>query len=135
MVADDFVFQDEQAQGLPFVGRIVAGVPLEGFENCETLDMTEQFPADGNTFILQVSGESMIDDHICDGDFVVCQRRNTARDGEIVVALLEDGETTLKRIYRENGKIRLQPANDSFEPIIVDHCEIQGVLAGLFRKM
>ena len=82
---------------------------------------------------LQVTGDSMIDDHICDGDYVICQKRNTARNGETVVALLENGEATLKKLYRENGQIRLQPANDKYDPIIVDHCEIQGVLIGLIR--
>lgn len=134
VVSDDFVFQDEKEESLPFVGRIVAGVPLEAFENCERMNLNEEFPADGSTFVLEVSGESMINDHIMDGDYVICQRRNTARNGEIVVALVGDGETTLKRMYREKGKIRLQPANDDFKPIIVDKCEIQGVVIGLMRK-
>ncbi len=134
VVSDDFVFPDEQEESLPFVGRIVAGVPLEAFENCERMNLNEEFPADGSTFVLEVAGESMINDHIMDGDYVICQRRNTARNGEIVVALLNDGETTLKRIYREKGKIRLQPANDAFAPIVVDKCEIQGVVIGLMRK-
>lgn len=134
VVSDSFAFPDEQEESLPFVGRIVAGVPLEAFENCERMNLNEEFPADGSTFVLEVSGESMIDDHIMDGDYVICQRRNTARNGEIVVALLQNGETTLKRMYREKGKIRLQPANDAFEPIVVEQCDVQGVVIGLMRK-
>ena len=75
----------------------------------------------------------MIDEHIRDGDFVVCQKADTARNGQTVVALLENGEATLKKLYRERGKFRLQPANDKFEPIIVDPCQVQGVVIGVIR--
>ena len=75
----------------------------------------------------------MIDEQIRDGDFVVVSQRSTARNGETVVALLEDGEATLKKFYRRRGRIRLEPANEAYEPIIVDQCEIQGVVVGVIR--
>jgi repressor LexA len=134
-VSEDYVFEDESATKIPLSGRIAAGRPIEAVENAESIDLTEMFAADGNTFVLEVQGESMIEDGVLDGDLVVCQRRNTARDGQTVVALLPDGEATLKRIYREKGRIRLQPANANFEPIYVDNVDIQGVVIGLVRRM
>jgi repressor LexA len=88
----------------------------------------------GNNFVLRVRGDSMIDEQIRDGDFVVVEKRNTARNGETVVALLDNGEATLKKIYRENGRVRLQPANEAYEPIFVDNCTIQGVVIGVVRQ-
>ncbi|HLY74801.1 MAG TPA: S24 family peptidase, partial [Planctomycetota bacterium] len=83
----------------------------------------------------EVRGNSMIEDHIRDGDFVIVERTTSARNGETVVALLDGGEATLKRLYRENGRIRLQPANAEMSPIIVDRVEVQGVVVGVFRKL
>lgn len=137
-VSDEFVFPDAPAESgakIPLVGRIAAGRPLEALPDSETLDLEAVFARGENTFVLEVRGDSMIEDHICDGDYVVCQKRNTARDGEIVVALLPDGEATLKRIYREPGRIRLQPANAAYEPIYTRQVDIQGVVIGLVRKM
>ena len=134
-VSDKFVFTDEQSGAkIPMIGRIAAGSPIEAIEDAETLDLEAIFADIGNTFVLEVRGDSMIEDHICDGDYVVCQRRNTARDGETVVALLPDGEATLKRIYREPGRIRLQPANANYEPIYTQQIDIQGVMIGLIRR-
>ena len=134
-VSEDFPFPDERASRIPLVGRIAAGSPIEAIEDTQTLDLEELFAAAGDTFVLQVAGESMIEDQICDGDFVICQRRNTARDGETVVALLENGEATLKRMYREKDQIRLQPANADYEPIYVNNVNIQGVVIGVVRKI
>ncbi|MBN1943117.1 MAG: transcriptional repressor LexA [Phycisphaerae bacterium] len=135
-VSDKFVFPDEQSGSkIPLIGRIAAGSPIEAVQDTETLDLQALFAEGGNTFVLEVRGESMIDDHICDGDYVVCQRRNTARNGEIVVALLPDGEATLKRLYHEPGRIRLQPANADYEPIYTQNVDVQGVVIGLVRKM
>ena len=120
---------------LPLAGRIAAGSPIEAIERPETVDMRDLFPANGNTFVLEVSGDSMIDEHICNGDLVVCQKRNTARNGETVVALLPDGDATLKKIYREDGRVRLQPANEKYDPIYVDDVTIQGVVIGLVRQL
>lgn len=134
-VSESFVFHDEQDDCLPLAGRISAGSPIDAVEDTQRVDLAGMFPADGNTFVLEVKGQSMIEDHICDGDLVVVQQRNTARDGEIVVALLPDGEATLKRIYREPTRIRLQPANATMAPMYVDNADIQGVVIGLIRKM
>ena len=101
----------------------------------QSLDLEELFTGPVERFVLQVNGESMIDEQIRDGDFVVCERRNTPRQGETVVALLPDGDATLKKFYKEDGRIRLQPANDSFEPIYVDNVEIQGVVVGVIRTL
>ncbi len=133
--SDDVVFEDESDGRLPLAGRIAAGSPIEAIEDRQVLDFQELFPSREDTFVLEVSGDSMIDEGILSGDYVVCQRRNTARNGEIVVALLPDGEATLKTLYREKGRIRLQPANENYEPIYTDHVDIQGVAIGLVRKM
>lgn len=134
-VSDDVTFPDETGAKIPLVGRIAAGSPIEAIEDTETLDLEAIFAEGGDTFVLEVRGDSMVEDHICDGDYVVCQKRNAARDGEIVVALLPDGEATLKRIYRESNRVRLQPANADYEPIYAKHVDIQGVAIGLIRKM
>ena len=128
-------FPDERATLLPLAGKIAAGHPIEAVEDIEALDLEEIFASDADTFVLQVKGESMIEDQIRDGDFVVVERRNTANNGETVVALLEDGEATLKRFYKEKNKVRLQPANEAFEPIFVDSVDIQGVVIGVIRRM
>ena len=132
-VHPDFEFPDEKPTRIPLVGTIAAGVPLDAVEDREQLDLEEVFCAKGERFVLRVTGESMIDEHICDGDLVVCRRREDARDGETVVALPADGEATLKKFYRESGRIRLQPANPNFEPIYVDDVQIQGVVIGVIR--
>ena len=121
---------------IPLAGRIAAGAPVEAVEGQETLQFAD-FAGKGDTFALQVSGESMIEDHIMSGDFVLVQRTPQAQDGEIVVALVEGRETTLKRIYHEpGGRIRLQPSNSSMQPIIVDarDVQIQGRVLAVLRK-
>lgn len=123
---------------LPLVGTIAAGMPIEAVEDRQSLDLEDLFAGEDRTsggarFVLEVRGDSMIDEQIRDGDFVVVSQRSTARNGETVVALLEDGEATLKKFYRRRGRIRLEPANEAYEPIIVDQCEIQGVVVGVIR--
>ncbi|MFP4140146.1 MAG: transcriptional repressor LexA, partial [Phycisphaerae bacterium] len=127
-------FPDEKPSRLPIAGRIAAGSPIEAIEDRRQLDLEDLF-ANPDSFVLEVTGDSMIEDHIAEGDYVVCERRNTARNGETVVALLPDGEATLKRLYREKGRIRLQPANANYEPILVDDVQIQGVVIGVIRKL
>ncbi|MGN6368206.1 MAG: transcriptional repressor LexA [Phycisphaerae bacterium] len=118
----------------PIVGTIAAGHPIEAVENRETLELENLFNTRHGTYVLRVKGNSMIEDHIADGDYVIIERRETARDGETVVALLEDGQATLKRFYKERGRIRLQPANAAMSPIYVDKdVKIQGVLIGVLR--
>ena len=126
---------------LPLVGSIAAGSPIEAVEDRDHLDLGSLFApsegtAAGNTFVLKVRGDSMIDDHIADGDYVVCEKRNAVRNGNTVVALLDTGEATLKRFYKEkDGMIRLQPANDQYEARLCrpDEVQIQGMVIGVVR--
>ncbi len=134
-LSDDVVFpEEERPTKIRLVGRIAAGQPLEAVEENESLDLEEMFDRAGETFCLRVVGNSMIDEQIRDGDYVICERRQTARDGETVVALLDDGEATLKKFYQEKRRIRLQPANPDFSPIYVDSVSVQGVVVGVIRK-
>ena len=121
---------------VPLLGRIAAGAPVESAVSPETLNFADFAGADG-TFALEVRGESMIEDHICSGDYVLAQRAAEVRDGEIVVALVDGMETTLKRFYREGGgMVRLQPSNSSMAPILVpgDQVELQGRVLAVLRK-
>ena len=126
-------FPDESATRLPLVGHIAAGAPIEAIENSEGIDLEGLFSTRNGAYVLKVRGDSMIDEQIRDGDLVVVERRETARNGETVVALLEGGEATLKKLYREGRRIRLQPANPDYEPIYVDDVRIQGVVIGVLR--
>jgi repressor LexA len=129
-------FPDEsRPTQIPLVGTIAAGHPLDAVQDTESVDLEEMFSRPRETFCLRVNGESMIDEQIRDGDYVVCEKREDARDGETVVALLEGGEATLKKLFRDRGRIRLQPANPDFEPIVVDHVDIQGVVVGVIRRL
>ncbi|HEY9898555.1 MAG TPA: transcriptional repressor LexA [Pantanalinema sp.] len=120
---------------LPIAGRIAAGSPIEAIEDAtETLDLKGMWASTGN-FALEVTGESMIEDHIMPGDMVIVKPQASARDGEIVVALLESGEATLKRIYKEKGGFRLQPANATMAPIFVDRVQVQGRVIGVVRQV
>jgi repressor LexA len=121
---------------IPLLGRIAAGAPVEAVEQREMLNFAD-FAGDANTYALEVRGNSMIDDHICDGDVILLERIAEARDGDIVVALVAGSETTLKRFYREpDSMIRLQPANATLKPIYVpaQNVEIQGRLLAVLRK-
>jgi repressor LexA len=135
LLSDNVSFPEDRPTRIPLAGRIAAGVPLEAVEQRESVDLEELFSSPADRFCLRVAGDSMIDEQIRDGDIVVCERRQDARNGETVVALLDDGEATLKKFYREKGRIRLQPANPAFEPIYVDNVRIQGVVVGLVRKL
>jgi repressor LexA len=120
---------------LPVTGRIAAGRPIEAVAHPADLDLASTLRPGKDYFVLEVRGDSMIEDQIRDGDYVIVERASTARDGETVVALLEGGEATLKRIYRENGRIRLQPANAAMAPIYADKVEVQGVVVGVYRRL
>lgn len=135
-------FYDEQRQfhpapmEVPLLGRIAAGMPVEAIAGQDTLSFAD-FAGDPGTYALQVRGESMIEDHICDGDFVLVEKAADARDGDIVVALVDGLETTLKRFYVEPGdRVRLQPANASMQPIYVakESVAIQGKVLAVLRK-
>jgi len=122
--------------GLPLAGRIAAGVLHEAIEQDERVDFEEMFDAENKKlFVLEVSGDSMIDDQIADGDFVVIQGQRTARRGQIVVALTEENEATLKRWYPEKNRIRLEPANSNMKPIYVKNARVLGVVVGVVRKV
>ena len=120
---------------LPLVGVIAAGRPLEAVENPESISLGD-FTRAKDVYVLQVKGESMQDEHIVDGDYVLVEKTRTARDGEIVVALVSKSEATLKRIYQEGETIRLQPSNATMKPIIVPavDVEVQGRVIGVLRK-
>jgi repressor LexA len=122
---------------LPLLGRVAAGAPIEAIEVPDTIDVPRQLvPRRGDCFVLQVRGDSMIEDQICDGDFVVVESRPEARDGETVVALVGGEEATLKRFYRRGRRVRLQPANSTMKPIEVpaSEVEVRGVVRGLLRQ-
>ena len=124
------------AAEVPLLGRIAAGAPVEAIAGQDTLNFGD-FAGDPGTYALQVRGESMIEDHICDGDFVLVQKSGEARDGDIVVALVDGMETTLKRFFAEpDDRVRLQPANRMMQPIYVpkDSVSIQGKVLAVLRK-
>ena len=125
---------ERSASTLPVLGKIAAGVPIEAIEDSETLDLLDLVPPGREVYALRVTGESMIEDAIADGDIVLVERRAHANNGETVVAVLPDGEATLKRFYREESGIRLQPANSSMEAILVPDVEIRGVVIGVVRR-
>ncbi|MGB2938539.1 MAG: transcriptional repressor LexA [Phycisphaerae bacterium] len=126
---------EETGAVLPLVGRIAAGKPIEAIEDAELVDLESLFCGRaGETFVLEVRGNSMIDEQIRDGDYVIVEKRETARNGETVVALLPEGDATLKKFYKEKGRIRLQPANLAMAPIYVDDVQIQGIVIGVLRK-
>ena len=120
---------------VPVVGKITAGSPILAVENItDTYPIPVEFAGNAQTFMLVVSGESMIEAGILDGDFILVRRQNVADNGEIVVALIED-EATVKTFYKEKDHIRLQPENSTMDPIIVPNCKILGKVIGVFRKM
>jgi repressor LexA len=119
--------------GVKMLGRIAAGSPIEAIEQDEELAFTEWEGAD-DKFALRVSGDSMIEEHIADGDFVVIRAQEHARDGQIVAVRDDEGEATLKRIYKEKNRFRLEPANKHMKPIYRDKVKILGVLVGVVRK-
>jgi len=128
--------RDGIAWELPMFGRIAAGLPLEAVANNEGLSL-EEFVGKKDVFTLRVKGDSMVEDHICDDDYVIIERTETAVEGDTIVALIDNSEATLKRFYREpDGRIRLQPANPGMEPIFVkeESLKIQGRVIGVLRK-
>jgi len=127
-----------RAVELPLLGLVAAGMPIEAVTHGESLSVPDMFVARGGShYALRVRGNSMIDEQIRDGDFVIVQERKTANNGEMVVAMLEDSAATVKKLYRErDGRIRLQPANESMEPLYVHENDItiQGIVVGVLRR-
>jgi repressor LexA len=123
-------------RGLPLFGRIAAGVLHEAIEQDERIEFDDLLkPKTKNQFVLEVSGDSMIEDQISDGDYVIIKKQRTARKGQIVVALTDDGEATLKRFFPEKNRIRLEPANAAMRPIYVKNAKILGVVIGVVRRV
>jgi len=122
---------------LPLLGRVAAGSPIEAITSTETIFVPQDMVGRQETYVLQVKGDSMIEEQIRDGDYVIVENRQSARDGEMVIALLDGENATLKKLYREGGgRVRLQPANAALSPIYVDQARlrIQGVVIGVLRK-
>ena len=136
ITADGKLPDEERSSKLPLLGSIAAGSPIEAIETREEIDLEQMFASRNGVYVLKIRGESMIEDHLCDGDYVIIERRSHAKNGEQVVALLDTGEATLKRYYKEGPRVRLQPANSSMEPRIIeaDRCRIQGVVIGVLRS-
>ena len=121
---------------LPLLGYVAAGRPLEAVTDVEKISVPEGFLSRGRNYVLRVRGESMIEEHIQDGDYVVVEQRDHAENGEMVIALIDGDTATLKRFYREGSRIRLQPANPRLQPLYVseDRVKVQGVVTGIMRK-
>jgi repressor LexA len=121
---------------LPLLGHVAAGMPIEAIAGNESISVPEDFVGKRDTYVLRVRGDSMIDEQIRDGDYVIVEDRKAAENGETVVALLSGSDVTLKKFYRENGHVRLQPANPSMRPLVVqaDEVQVQGVVIGVMRK-
>jgi repressor LexA len=141
-VAERFITEEQSRRpaaslpSIPLLGRIAAGVPVEAIANPETLHFSD-FAKHEGTFALEVRGESMIEDHICSGDYVLAEKTDSVKNGDIVVALVNGTEATLKRYYQEpDGRVRLQPANAAMDPIFVDRAslDIQGRVLAVMRK-
>ncbi|MEZ6318671.1 MAG: transcriptional repressor LexA [Phycisphaerales bacterium] len=137
-IADGIAVPDEsRPMRYPLVGKIAAGYPIEKVEEADEIDLAELIGGHddrASMFALQVEGESMRDEGILDGDIILLERAQVASNGDRVVALLEDGSTTLKTFYKEADHIRLQPANPDFEPIRVKFCQVQGIVKGVVRR-
>lgn len=132
---DSFQMMRREMTSIPMIGRVAAGQPILATENIEGyFPLPVEYVPNTETFILKVKGESMINAGIFDGDHLFVEKCNTARNGDTVVALIDDS-ATVKTFYKEDGHIRLQPENDSMDPIIVDNCEIIGKVFGVFRLM
>ena len=129
------VYSGRELVDVPVIGKITAGAPILAVENItDTFPIPIDFVGNSESFMLTVRGESMIEAGILDGDYILVKKQNTARNGEIVVALIED-EATVKTFYKEKDHIRLQPENSTMDPIIVPDCKILGKVGGVFRKI
>lgn len=136
LVKNEFIEKEDDVVKVPLLGKVTAGSPIEAIERPdEFFDIPASLiPRKETVFTLHVSGESMINKGIFDGDYVIVQKQKVARNGDIVVAMTEDNEVTLKTFYKEEDHIRLQPENDTMAPIILNNCTILGKAIGLYRK-
>lgn len=134
-MAEQKFYTSKEMVDVPIVGKVTAGAPILAVENIEdSFPLPIDFVGNSETFMLRVRGDSMIDAGILDGDLVLVKKQDTAKNGDIVVALIED-EATVKKFYKEKGFIRLQPQNQFMQPIIVPTCSILGIVCGVFRKL
>lgn len=124
----------KESWGIPLAGRVAAGAPIEAIENKEVLSLKSCFAGADELFALQVRGDSMVDDGIRDGDYVICRRSRVADNGQLVVAIVDNDSATLKRFYKERDCVRLEPANADYRPIYSDNCRIEAVAVGLVRR-
>ncbi len=136
-VPNEFDSRQDSVVSIPLLGKVAAGNPIEAIENPnEYFSLPKELvPKNHEVFALEVNGESMINAGIFDGDIVIVKREKTANNGEIVVAMTEENEVTLKRFYKEKDHIRLQPENDTMDPIILNNCFILGKAIGLYRNI
>jgi len=125
----------QQSKGIPLAGRVAAGAPIEAIENKEDFSLSSHFGDRNDIFALEVTGNSMLQAGIRNGDYVICRRSWTADNGQLVVAIVDDENATLKRFYKEKTSVRLQPANEDYEPIWSQNCRIEAVVVGLVRKL
>src|SRR5262245_33232864 len=136
----EIIRHDESAaeeSELPLLGVVAAGQPIEAVLSSETVPVPRDMIGRGRTFCLKVRGDSMMDEHICDGDLIVVESRQTAENGQTVVALIDGSDATVKRFYNESARIRLEPANPNYQPILVSppsRVKIQGIVVGVIRK-
>lgn len=137
LVDNEYAKQDELTIEVPLLGKITAGSPIEAIENPDEYFALPSYlvPKTKEVFTLNVSGTSMINAGILDGDIVIVEKANNARNGEIIVAMTDENEVTLKTFYKEDGYFRLQPENDSMDPIILNNVTILGKAIGLYRKI
>lgn len=137
LIENEYAIKDEEVVSVPLLGKITAGSPIEAIERPDEYFSLPAYliPNNKEVFTLLVSGTSMINAGILDGDIVIVERRNSARNGEIVVAMTDENEVTLKTFYKESGYFRLQPENDTMDPIILDNVTILGKAIGLYRKL
>lgn len=135
IIDDEFAISRREMTNIPIIGRVAAGEPLLAVENIENyFAIPAEFLPNAETFILKVHGDSMINVGFFENDYLIVEKTSTARNGDIVVALIEDS-VTVKRFYKEDNYIRLQPENDNMDPIIVNDCQIVGKVHSLFRPM
>jgi len=125
----------QPSTGIPLVGKVAAGSPIEAIEDTELLSLSSHFGNVDDVFALEVTGNSMAGADIRNGDYVICRRTALAHNGQLVIAIVDEKEATLKRFYREKSRVRLQPANDDYDPIYSEACRIEAVVVGLVRKL
>lgn len=137
LVENEYAKKEEEVVEVPLLGKITAGSPIEAIQNPGEYFSLPAYliPKNKEVFTLKVSGESMINAGILDGDIVIIEKQTTARNGQIVVAMTDENEVTLKTYYKESNYFRLQPENDTMDPIILDNVQILGIAIGLYRKL